>query len=411
MKKEITEAFLRSLKAPDTGRIEVSDTKRLGLRLRHYAPTAAHSKGKAVWMYEKRIKGGKKRKHTFGNWPTFSLSDARTMALEIEAEAARGIDRVAIAEQERIQVEAEKASIITVESVIDAYWELHLSDLKTGADCLREIKAVFLHRLDSPIKDITANDLQSVMDAKVRLGQRVYANRIRSYVLAFTKWCWLRKHTETHVGFGIPKATKETPRDRVLSLQEVQQIWNATFELRGIFGPLYRLVILTGQRRGEIAGLRGAEVNFNKTQMEKLGAQTKNAKPHITHLSLPAIEELMNMAPLPKGYLFTTTGVTPVSGFSKAKKRLDKLLGGDFEPWTIHDIRTAMATALAESKIPETVVDRIQNHQATGSAPSAVSRVYNHAQQLTERAIALDKWAEMVTGELAKVVSIHGLKQ
>lgn len=408
VKKEITEVFLKSLKAPESGRVEISDTKRLGLRLRHYAPTVAFPKGKAVWMYEKRVKGGKKRKHTFGNWPTITLSDARAKALELEAEAAQGVDRIAIAKQEQLEAEAASAGLTTVREVIAIYNELHLSNLRTGEDCLREINAVFAVRLNSSIKDIEDSDIQIAMDEKVMRGHRVYANRIRSISLAFTRWVWQRKYTEAQIGFGIPKATKETPRYRVLSISEVQQIWEATYLLNGVFGPVYRLVMLTGQRRGEIAGLRGVEVNLQKNRIEKVGADTKNAKPHLTHLSTPALEELKVLEPLPNGYLFTTTGNTPVSGFSKAKKRLEKLLGDGFEHWTVHDIRTAMATALAESGVPETIVDRIQNHQATGSAPSAVSRVYNQAQQLPERARALEKWAEMVTGEAAKVVQIHG---
>ena len=97
-----------------------------------------------------------------------------------------------------------------------------------------------------------------------------------------------------------------------------------------------------------------------------------------------------------------------MSGIGKAKKRLDELLGVDFEPWRLHDIRTGFASALANAGEPETVVDRILNHSASGSAPSAVARVYNQAEQLPQRARALDKWAEMVTGEAAKVVQIHG---
>ena len=223
-----------------------------------------------------------------------------------------------------------------------------------------------------------------------------------------TRWVWHRKYTKSHIGFGIPKATKEAPRDRVLTISEIRQIWDATYLLNGVFGPVYRLMIMTGQRRGEIAGLRGGEVNLSKARIEKAGARTKNARPHFTHLSAPALAELKELELPSSGYLFTTTGDTPVSGFSKAKRRLDKLLGDGFEHWTIHDIRTAMATALAESGVPETIVDRIQNHQASGSASSAVSRVYNQAQQLPQRAIALDRWADLVTGNVRSVIDLWG---
>jgi hypothetical protein len=77
-----------------------------------------------------------------------------------------------------------------------------------------------------------------------------------------------------------------------------------------------------------------------------------------------------------------------------------------FEPWVLHDLRRAQATALAEAGFDESVVDRIQNHVATGSRASAVAAVYNKAQKLTERAAALDAWANMVTGENNNVIQL-----
>jgi hypothetical protein len=109
MKAEITDRYLRSLTLPESGRIEVSDTKRTGLRFRLYAS------GKATWMYEKRIKGGVKRKHTFGTWPEqVSLSDARKMALELELEASKGIDRVENARRQKTDAERAKAQVKTL---------------------------------------------------------------------------------------------------------------------------------------------------------------------------------------------------------------------------------------------------------------------------------------------------------
>ena len=81
------------------------------------------------------------------------------------------------------------------------------------------------------------------------------------------------------------------------------------------------------------------------------------------------------------------------------KKQLDVILGDEFKPWRLSDFRTAMATALAENGEAETIVDRILNHSASGSAPSAVARVYNQAENLTQRAAALETWGRMVTAE------------
>ncbi|WP_254694256.1 tyrosine-type recombinase/integrase [Sulfitobacter sp. SK012] len=406
MKVDLSDPYIRALRAPDIGRIEISDAKRRGLRLRLYAASLLFPKGKAVWMYEKRVKGGKKRKHTLGTWPELSLASARAEALEIEVEAAKGIDRVSVAQENRLEAEAALASLSTVQQVIDTYDRLHLSALRTGMERKRAIEKALSRHLGKSIAKLTRKDIQEAIDAKAMEGYKVYANRIRSMLLALTNWAWQRGYIETPIGAGIPKATSETARERVLSISETQQIWQATYSMGVLWGPFLRLMLLTGQRRAEIAKLRWVQVDFEKRRLIKAGSETKNGKPHITHLSPPAMSEIQMMEPNGSEYIFTTNGKTPISGFSRMKRSFDRLLGNDFEHWRLHDIRTAMATALAESGEPETVVDRILNHSASGSAPSAVARVYNQAQQLPQRAQALDRWAELVTGECSKIVYV-----
>ncbi|NRB20919.1 MAG: tyrosine-type recombinase/integrase [Rhodobacteraceae bacterium] len=163
-------------------------------------------------------------------------------------------------------------------------------------------------------------------------------------------------------------------------------------------------MLLTAQRREEVFSLRRSEIEIEHTRIVKPGSLTKNGKAHITHLSDAALREIKALCDRlpddqPTDLLFTTTGRTPVSGVSKAKARLDGFLGEGFGPWRLHDIRTAFATAMVEAGIPETVADRILNHSASGSAPSAVARVYNQAELLPQRADALNRWADMVTGE------------
>lgn len=406
MQTDLNDRYLRSLNAPDRGRIEVSDTKRKGLRFR------LSSKGKAVWMYEKRVKGGLKRKHTLGTWPAVSLSNARATALEIEAEASKGIDRVANAETKRLENEAARAGLSTVQQVIDTYDKLHLCTLRTREERNRQLRQSLAKHLDKSIKELTRKDLQEAIDAKAQQGRKAYANRIRAALVAFAKWAWVRGYLEEHIGAGIAKATKETARERVLSVSEVQLIWAAAYDLGELWGPLIRLMLLTGQRRGEILNLRWDEISLTNAQIVKAGSQTKNGKAHTTHLSTPALSELIALKEITNcaGYVFTTTQTTPVSGIGKAKKRLDGLLGEGFEPWRLHDIRTGFASALANAGEPENVVDRILNHSASGSAPSTVARVYNQAEQLPQRAKALDRWAEMVTTRSETVIQF-GIKK
>jgi integrase len=401
MKIELTDVYLRNLAPPETGRREVSDAKRAGLRFR------LSSTGKASWMYEKRIKGGPKRKFTLGTWPALSLSNARKIALEIEAEAAQGIDRVAVADAQRIADEKAVASRVTVLEVLDRYNELHLSGLRTGDERLRQLKQSMDGKLDLHVTDLQTRHLQAVIDGHVQRGRLVMANRIRSALRAFTSWAYQRGYLDEDVGLRLAKAAREKARERVLTLDEVRSIYSSCEDLGPLWGPLFKLLILTGQRRSEIVGLRWEEIDLQETRITKPGSQTKNGKAHITHLSLASLAALQLVQGERAGWVFTTTGKTPVSGISKVKSRLDELLGKDFEEWRIHDLRTALATALAESGESETVVDKMLNHSAVGSAPSAVARVYQRGDLLSLRANALEKWAAMVTGQDTDVAPLH----
>jgi integrase len=406
MKIDLTDRYLRALKPPASGRKEYSDTKRAGLRFR------LSSSGNAVWMYEKRVKGGQKRKHTLGAWPEpVSLSQARAMALEIEAEAAQGIDRLALAEEARIAKESARSSALSVRQVLDLYDQLHLTTLRRGVDRKRHLEQALSDVLDNPMENLRRADLQKPIDKKAGEGRGVFANRIRAALMAFTGWAAGRDHIETDIGSRLSKPTKEVSRDRAPTQDEVHAIWNATFNIGLLWGPALRLLILTAQRRQEILGLRWSEVDLVAKTITKPGSATKNGQEHVTHLSAPALEELNALREKikgdPKGLLFTTTGTTPVSGVSKMKVRLDRMLGDGFEPWRLHDIRTAFATAMVERGVPENVADRVLNHSAVGSAPSAVARVYNRAGMLDQRARALDLWAGLVTDQTANILNLR----
>ena len=173
MKRELNQGFLNSLSPPSEGRLEVSDTKRPGLHFR------LSSTGQAVWMYEKRIKGGTKRRHTLGKHSRkFGLSEARALALELEVEAAQGIDRVAI---NRATKEAEQEALsraLSVRQVLDMYGNLHLTNLRTGRERKLQIQKALADKLDTPINELRRSDLQAAIDAKASEDHKVAANRI-----------------------------------------------------------------------------------------------------------------------------------------------------------------------------------------------------------------------------------------
>lgn len=405
MQMRLDAKTIDAIEPPASGRIEVSDTLRPGLRLR------ITSAGKRVWVFEKRIKGGPKRKVTLGTYPALTLAAARKHANEIDVEAQQGIDRVEVAKEARIAKEAAKAALVPVREVLEAYDALHLSKLASGAERLRQLRQSLEAQLDEPIQSLSTRTLQSIVDGHMLRGKLTMANRIRAALAAFTAWAAQRGHMDADPGLRVARPSREKPRERCPSITEVRAIYAACDDMGPIWGPAFKLLILTGQRRAEILNLSWEEVELDAWRIVKPGSETKNGKAHITHLSEPAAEILLGLLAGredAKGFVFTTTGKTPVSGVSKAKARLDELLGNDFEPWRIHDLRTSMATALADAGESEQIVDRILNHSASGSAPSAVARVYQRSDLLAQRAVALDKWAALVTEKPADVVTLHG---
>ncbi|MGA0613415.1 tyrosine-type recombinase/integrase [Paracoccus sp. KR1-242] len=393
MKKSISDVLLRSLKAPETGRVEISDVARPGLRFR-IIPS-----GKRTWIFEKRIKGGPKRTHTLGTYPETSIKSARAMALELELEATRGFDRIAEAEREAERKVQAELSATSVQRVLEAFDALHLANLRTGSEVRQSLLAAMAPYLSRDIASLNRKTLQGIIDAKAATGAKVQANRVKAYLSKFTKFAWQRGYIENHIGVGLEKACKEVSRDRVLTVWEVHEIWDATFKLSDIAGGIVRLLILTAQRKNEIARLTWDEVSAEQSWIELRGRRTKNGKAHITHLSGPAMKEIEARRGISDSpFLFTTTDKAPFSGFSSLKRQLDEHLRKDFEHWTLHDLRTAFATEMASRGELETVVDRILNHAASGSAPSAVARVYNRSQYLPERKRILNDWAAVVTG-------------
>jgi integrase len=156
-----------------------------------------------------------------------------------------------------------------------------------------------------------------------------------------------------------------------------------------------KLLLLSGQRRAEVAGLRWSELSEDLATWDLPAARTKNGLPHQVFLSAPAraiIEAVPRIAD--QDLLFSSTGSTAVSGFSKAKARLDGSLG-DVAEWRLHDLRRTCATRMADLGVAPHVVEACLNH--VSGAKAGVAGVYNRAAYAPEKRAAWDLWADHVT--------------
>ena len=161
-------------------------------------------------------------------------------------------------------------------------------------------------------------------------------------------------------------------RSRILNDAELCALWRTTERLGYPYGPIFCLLAITGQRKSEVSEAQWPEFDLDKKLWTIPAERMKADAPHVVPLSDPAIELLASLPRFKKGnFIFSTTfGETPVNGFSKAKKRLDKLmameLGGPPPEFVIHDIRRTVRTGLSALPIPDLVRELVIAHAKPG---------------------------------------------
>jgi integrase len=184
-------------------------------------------------------------------------------------------------------------------------------------------------------------------------------------------------------------------RDRVLTGAEISALWKAASSLSARFGTAIRLLILTGQRRSEVLGMDFSELDVAGATWTIPASRSKNGLAHVVPLSPPAMAKLIALGADSRreGLVFTTTGTTPISGVSKMKRALDRLMG---EPpaWRLHDIRRTVATGLQRLGIRFEVTEAVLNH--VSGAKSGIAGVYQRHDWKDEKRAALDAWAAHV---------------
>jgi len=199
----------------------------------------------------------------------------------------------------------------------------------------------------------------------------------------------------------VPKIDAERERERALDDDEIRRFWRGCDEIGWPFGPLLQLLLVTAQRRDEVGGMEWSEIDRDKRLWIIPRERAKSDRAIEAHLSSLAIEILASLTRIgaePR-FVFTTNEKRPVSGFSKAKARLDAKTG--IKDWVFHDLRRSATTAMARLGVAPHVADRILNH--TGGSIRGVARVYNRYAYFDERKAALDLWGRYLEGLIRPV--------
>jgi integrase len=283
---------------------------------------------------------------------------------------------------------------------------------------------------DRQVTSIDGHDIHGVVDEARRrgmpgLGRRndgISDARGRAMGRTLSKFfAWLLQHrritNNPSVGVWCPPPPQR--RKRVLSDTEIRWFWQAAGGLGTPFGPLLRLLLLTGQRLNEVGGICCDELQEDGWQLP--GSRTKNKLEHMVPLS-PLAVELIDSVPLIEGcpFVFSTTGKKPVSGWSKTKSRLDAAMLAiaqkedqsvrSIDRWVLHDLRRTAVTNMNKLKILPHVVEATVNHISTG-ALAGVAGTYNKYEYFDEKKEALQRWAlhlrGMVGGSAANVLPLE----
>ncbi len=395
-KRRLTVPAIERMSKPSQAQVDIFDQQlpSFGLRI--------SKSGTKSFFVMTRIHGRLKR-ITLGRWPALGLADARARAGTILEQARSGFDPIEI-ETKRKNAEVRQRGA-TFDRLVERFMTEHVeTNLRptTAREYRRYLQGNDTARWrDKPVSSITKDDVTTVILGIKDRGSPGAAGRGLAYLSKFFNWCAQHDIIETPPTLRLSAPVKSRSRDRVLISEELAIIWQA-FEVEGgLFGPLFKLLLLTGQRRQEVAGMRWDELRDLESAVaiwQLPRSRTKNKRPHIVPLSPPALT-IINLMPITSDFVFSATGATPVSGFGKAKARVDRWIGENYGPnehWTLHDLRRTMVTLMNEDlRIAPHVVEAVVNH-VSGAAKAGVAGVYNRALYLDERRAACVAWGNYV---------------
>jgi integrase len=375
------------------------DMPGFGIRLR--------AGGSAAWIAQYRV-GAKQRRVTLGRLSTLDPDAARKAAKQVLAKAGLGQDHQA----ERTAKRAQAA--VTFKAIADQYLERAKKALRdrTYAECQRHLTRDWKPFQTRPVHEIDRREVAARLQVIATEYGPIAANRSRATLSTLYAWAIGHGLAEMNPVVGTVPPGKESEGQRALSALEIGAVWDALGDDE--FGRVVKLLLLTGQRRGEVAGITWDEVDLEKAVWSLPANRTKNALPHDVPLARQAVAILSTVPRRERRAMLFGRGEGPFSGWSKprerlneriARKRAEARLGRpmakDEKPeqtdslprWTLHDLRRTVVTGMNELGIQPHIVEAVVNH-ISGRAKAGVAGVYNRATYATEKRMALQVWAD-----------------
>ena len=326
MARALNVRSIDAIKSHKTKRQEIPDGTVSGLYL------VVQSSGAKSWAVRYRHEG-KPAKLTLGPWPRLGLAEARQAAREtlgiVSVGADPTADRVTLA---RLKRQPAPDGAHEFGTVLDRFLKSQRTKGRRSTDKVKTLldkdaTAYWRHR---QIASITPSDVVERIEAIVGRGAPVSASRFRAWVsklFNYTVKAQLRPDNPA-ASTENPVDAKARQRKRTLDDRELVLVWKAAERLGYPFGPAVQLLVLSGQRLNEVCAAPRSEFDLDARQWIIAPGRAKNNVEHLVPLSAAACDIITGVPTVEGGgdFLFTTTGDTPISGFSKAKRRLDALI-------------------------------------------------------------------------------------
>jgi integrase len=384
---KLTQRKIELLECPDGRRdMMVFDDEQTGLGVRVTAS------GRRTFLAQYTF-NGTKRRVPLGPCSAISLNKTRGAVRVILGDVAKGTDPAS--ERKRAVSERKQkaaADAFTLEVLLSQWQHLHLAGKRRRyeAEAVRALRFAFSKHLSLPAADLQRGAVVQVIDALARAGHTAIAGRTAAYGRAAYHWAAKRGSLGVNPFSDLPLAPT-AKRDRVLSDAEVAAIWRATEE-PGAFASIVRMLILTGQRREEVAGISRGEISDDLSTWTIPANRAKNSMMHVVPLSAQARALLSDAGPIDGKSLIFPGLRGSFNGFGKAKAHLDNVSG--VADWRLHDLRRTVATGLQRLGVPLEVTEAILNH-VSGNRAGIVGIFQRHDYE-AEKRDALAKWGAYV---------------
>lgn len=351
--------------------------------------------GAVSYVLQFRMGGreSKTRRYTIGShgspWtPATARAEAERLAILI----AQGIDPGEAERQRRRE---------SVDLAFDNYSD-RFAEACVGEGWRRLVKrSLELHVKpvlgSKPLPNLTRIDIVAVFDRMPR-AQIANIRNVFAVLRRLLRWAVSRGDIDRSPMEGMETPPPVKPRDRWLSDEELDRIWMAAPNTHSCFGPIIRLLIVTGQRREEVSSLRWEELNRKDLLWTLPGERAKNGEPNripLNELAVAILDEVAGSAIWPRsGRMFTTSRGGRFTGYSKGKIKLDLLMSQDGrEPlpdWRLHDLRRTLATGFQRLGVRFEVTEAVLNH--VGGSRAGVAGIYQRHDWKDEKREAMKSW-------------------